>query len=234
MEAPMGKDANESNIDQRRVVPRYPLPKEKVKFIFEEMERVFGVRDISTKGLGITLLDHGEALLFPVGFTCNAELKLSGDPFRVKLTVKRISAWAVGFVFEDIAPEAQKAIERSIEPIRLGKSLKEVPPALASQATARGISAWYHGDGSTNLYLWFDKRGGIERALLALGDRVWDWSGEFGVRTGRLEQMEGLDMKTNYDPTVNRDTVHLASGVLENADVLDFRLTKFLREQLKV
>jgi hypothetical protein len=221
------------NVDQRRVVPRYPLPKEKVKFFFEEMERIFGVRDISTKGLGITLLDHGEALLFPVGFTCDAELKLSGDPFRVKLTVKRISAWAVGFIFENLPDTAEKAIQKSIEPIRVGKSLKEVPPALASQAVSRGISAWYHGDNSTNLYLWFDKRGGIERALLSVGDRVWDWTGEHGARTGILEQMEGLDMKIKHDVTVNPDAVRLATGVLENADVLDFRLTKFLREQLK-
>lgn len=225
--------ANEQAAERRRVVPRYPLPQEKIKFFFEGVERVFGVRDISLKGLGITLLDHGEVLLFPVGFHCEAELKFGAEPLRVNLQVARTSAWAVGFTFEELSSAAAAAIERSIQPIRVGKSLRGVPSALAEQASSRGISAWYHGDGNTNLYLWFDRRGGIERAMLCLGDHVWDWSQEHGVRTGTLEQMEGLDMKVNYDHAMSRSTALVARGVFENADVLDFRLTKFLLEQLK-
>lgn len=221
------------SFEHQRIVPRYPLPKEQIKFFFEGTERVFGVRDISTKGIGITLLDHGEVLLFPVGFECEAELKFAGKPTRVHLRVARISAWAIGFTFENLDKEARSAIELCVEPIRLGKSLQSVPTALLAQAANRGVSAWYHGDGNTNLYLWFDRRGGIERAMLCLGDRVWDWSDANASRTGTLEQLEGLDMKVHYDASLSQETVRVASSVLEHADVLDFRLIKFLREQLK-
>ncbi|NUM88042.1 MAG: PilZ domain-containing protein [Bdellovibrionales bacterium] len=224
----------ERTVEQQRLVPRYPLPREKVKLFFEDGERVFGVRDISTKGLGITLLEHGEALLFPVGFEYNLEMKLGGEPFRARAKVVRASAWAAGFVFESLGEGARARIERCTEPIRVGKSLKPVPPALlSSQTRAQGVSAWYHGDGASDLYLWFDRRGGLEKALLAVGERVWEWQNGQGVATGSLEPVEEQALKVVYDAKRNPEMLRLAAGVLEHAEVLDFRLLKFLKEQLR-
>ncbi len=223
----------ERTIEQQRLVPRYPLPREKVKLFFEDGERVFGIRDISTKGIGITLLEHGEALLFPVGFEYNLELKLGGEPFRARAKVVRASAWAAGFVFENLDDRSKTRIERCIEPIRVAKSLKPVPQGLLHQSRTQGVSAWYHGDGASDLYLWFDKRGGLEKALLAVGERVWEWQNGQGVATGSLEPMEDQALRVVYDAKRDADMLQLASDVLENAEVLDFRLQKFLKEQLR-
>jgi hypothetical protein len=101
-----------SETSEQRIVPRFPLPKEKMKFVFDDLEKIFAVRDISLVGLGISLLEFSESLLFPLGSECEAELKLGLDPLHVKMRVTRTSAWSVGFLFESLTPEQQEKIPR--------------------------------------------------------------------------------------------------------------------------
>src|SRR5688500_7297781 len=111
---------------EQRNVPRFPLPKEKMKFVFGDLEKIFAVRDISLRGLGINLLEFSESLLFPVGSECEAELKLGLDPLQVKMRVTRTSAWSIGFVFEELTPEQQEKIRSFVDPLHIGRSLKIV------------------------------------------------------------------------------------------------------------
>ena len=218
--------------DKQRLVPRYPLPKEKAKFFFEEGEKVFALRDISLKGIGINFLEHNEVLFFPLGYHCKAELKLDDHSFLVDLKVARSSAWAAGFTFENLAHDLETKIIAIIDPLRIARSLRPVDPKAKPEGFFQGISSWYHGDSSTDLYFWHDTRGGLERALLLLGEDFWEWSLQEGIRTGRLERLQGDNAELRYDQSRQNRLHYKAQKILEHAESLDYRLVNFLQQQI--
>lgn len=217
--------------EELRVVPRFPLPKEKMKFVFDEGERVFAVRDISSRGLGISLLEFGESLLFPAGYICRAELKLEGEPMLVKVRVARVSAWSVGFVFEELTEEQQARVNAFVDPLHIGGSLRLVDKEGAPGAFQQGMSAWYHGDSGADLFFWSDQRGGLQKALFCLGRRFWEWQEGGGVSTGEIRREEADNVVLHRDATPDPKTRALVRKVLERAEVLDYRLVSFLREK---
>lgn len=217
--------------DEQRLVPRFPLPKEKIKFLIDGTERIFAVRDISVKGVGISLLDYGESLLFPRGFKCEAELRLDTEVLKVKLRVTRVSAWSVGFVFDGLPAEQQESINAFVDPLRIGTSLRLVDKGVAPDAFLSGMSAWYHGDSGTDLFFWNNARSGLSRALLCQGRLYWEWREDEGVATGEVDRLEGDKVVLRKDMTPDPKTRGLARKVLEHADVLDYRLVSFLKDK---
>lgn len=221
---------NTTMTDEQRLVPRFPLPKEKIKFIFEDGEKVFAVRDISMTGLGISLLEFGESLLFPPGYQCKAELKLS-DLITVNVRVARVAAWSVGFAFDNLNSDEMEKIKEFVDPLHIGSSLKLVDHRAAPEAFLQGMSSWYHGDSATDVFLWKDGRGVLNRALICLGRRFWEWQEEEGVSTGDMERLEGDRVTLHRDATPDPKTRSQVRKVLEHAQVLDYRLVSFLKDK---
>ncbi|RZA06741.1 MAG: PilZ domain-containing protein [Proteobacteria bacterium] len=219
------------NYETTRVVPRFPLPKEKMKFVFAEGEKVFAVRDISRRGLGISLLEFDESLYFPTDYRCQAELKIDEEPMLVHVRVKRVNAWSVGFEFEDLDPAQEERLKAFVDPLHIGATLKLVDPRGAPGAFGTGLSAWYHGDSATDLYIWNDTRGGLRRALFSSGERFWEWEEGSGIATGKVELLEGDRTILHKDATPEVRTRALVRKVLEHAEVLDYRLVSFLKEK---
>lgn len=217
--------------EEQRVVPRYPLPKEKMKFVFDDCEKIFAVRDISALGLGISLLEYGESLLFPEGYRCVAELKLEGEAMNVKVRVVRVSAWTVGLLFDDLSPEQREKIDSFIDPLHIARSLKKVDQKGAPDAFLRGMSNWYHGDPATDLFIWNGAGGGISRFLYCCGRKYWEWDESLGVSTGEMQRLEGDKVVMHRDVTPDPRTCQSFRKVLEHADVLDYRLVSFLRDK---
>ena len=209
--------------EEQREVPRYPLPKEKMKFFFEDLEKVFAVRDVSARGLGISLLEYGESLLFPQGYQCKAELKLEGDPLLVNVRVARVSAWSVGFVFQELSSEQRDRIESFIDPLHIARSLRKVDPSGAPDAFLRGMSSWYHGDSGTDVFLWTGSRGGVNRALFCFGRKYWEWDEVTGVSTGAIQRLEVDKVVLHRENTPDPHVSIQVRKVLEHAEVLDYR-----------
>jgi PilZ domain len=220
-----------NEVVEQRQVPRFPLPKEKMKFVFEEGEKIFAVRDISTLGLGISLLEFGESLLFPAGYTCRAELKLDDETLLVGVKVARVAAWGVGFTFEGLSTEQQRKIQEYVNPLHIAHSLKQVDPAGAPDAFLRGMSNWYHGDSGVDLFFWGGKRGGVNRALFCFGRRFWEWDESEGVATGDIQRLEGDNVVLCKDSTPDPRIREMVRKLLEHAEVLDYRLVSFLKEK---
>lgn len=219
--------------DEQRLVPRFPLPKEKIKFLFDGFEKIFAVRDISLNGIGVSLLEYGESVLFPPGFSCAAELKLGDDsPFKITLRVARTSAWSVGFTYDGLNPPQQDRIRALIDPLQIATTLRLVDARVAPEAFGAGISAWYHGDPGTDLYLWNGRRSDLSRVLFCHGESFWEWRDTDGVTTGRIEQLEGEKVLLHRDATPDPKVRRLARKVLEHADVLDYRLVSFLKDRI--
>lgn len=220
-----------NEVEEQRLVPRYPLPKEKMKFVFEDCEKVFAVRDISSRGIGISLLEYGESLLFPANYVCQAELKLDETPMLVKVRVMRTNAWMVGLAFEELTQDQQERINAFIDPMHIARSLKKVEQRGAPDAFLRGMSSWYHGDSATDLFLWSGTRGGLRRALACFGRRYWEWDDATGISTGEMQRLEGDNVVLHRDATPDPKTRQMVRKVLEHAEVLDYRLVSFLKEK---
>lgn len=193
---------------------------------------MFAVRDISLHGLGISMLEFGESLLFPMGYECTAELKLGSETLPVKVRVVRTSAWSVGLVFEGLTSEQNELIREFIDPLHIGRSLRLVDKRGAPEAFLHGMSTWYHGDSGTDVFLWNDTRGGLSRALFCLGSRFWEWDAANGVSTGDMERLEGEKMTLHRDATPSARTRDTVRKLLEHAEVMDYRLVSFLKDRL--
>lgn len=223
---------NDRGSEEKRLVPRYPLPKERVKIFFDKKEKVFGLRDLSLKGVGIGLVEGSEAQLFTLGEVLRVELRLGKKTLPLRLLVKRISPWSIGCEFADPDTELSEQISAMLDPLRIAKSLQKVDTNLSPDAFAAGISAWYHGDSATDLYLWHDARGGVARVVLCLNGCFWEWLDRQRPRTGRYERKAGDQVEFSYDSITNEATRALAAKVLEHQEVLDYRLVSFLRDQM--
>jgi hypothetical protein len=217
--------------EEFREVPRFPLPKEKIKFQFADQEKVFAVRDLSLKGLGISLLEFGDSLFFVEGEIYQAELRLESAPNSVRLRCSRLSAWSVGFEFADLTDELRGRIQELISPLHIGSSLKKVDRTGAPEAFLQGMTAWYHGDSGSDLFFWGSSRGGVDRALFCLGQKFWEWREESGISTGEMRRQEGETVALHRDTTPDPKTREFVRKVLEHADALDYRLVTFLREK---
>ena len=216
--------------EEKRIVPRYPLPKEKVKIIFENKEKVFAIRDLSMKGLGIGLIEPSEGALFSLGAVCKAELKLGKESFALMLSVRRLAPWSIGCTFEDMDAGFEKKIADFLNPLRIGRSLQKVD--ISPNDFARGVSTWYHGDSATDLYFWNDARGGVSRALFCMNGSFWEWSTQEKSRTGKFERQQDDEVLFHYDTTALPELKQMAVKILERAEVLDYRLVNFLKDQM--
>jgi hypothetical protein len=217
--------------EEFREVPRFPLPKEKAKFYFDGEEKIFAVRDLSLKGLGISLLEFGDSLFFAEGDTFDAELRLSNAVFQVKVRCTRLSAWSVGFEFYEASEDLQSTVRDLINPMHIGSSLKKVEKSGAPEAFLQGMTAWYHGDSGSDLFFWGGARGGVDRALFCFGQKFWEWREDQGISTGEMKRQEGETVVLNRDHTPDPRTREFVRKMLEHADALDYRLVTFLREK---
>lgn len=217
--------------EEFREVPRFPLPKEKIKFFMEDQEKVFAVRDLSLKGLGIGLIEFGDSLFFQETEVFRAELRLGKDPHQVMLKCTRLSAWSVGFEFVEISDALRALIQDVINPMHIGSTLKKVDRTGAPDAFLQGMTAWYHGDSGSDLFFWGGARGGVDRALFCFGQKFWEWREESGISTGEMRRQEGETVALHRDTTPDPKTREFVRKMLEHADALDYRLVTFLREK---
>ena len=217
--------------DEQRLIPRFPVPKEKIKFLFETGDRIFAIRDLSNKGIAISLLEPGESLYFREGEICSSEIRLGEESFPAALRVARVSAWSVGFTFEELAEANIQIIHSFLNPMHIGSSLRKVDLSASPDSSFQNISSWYHGAASSDLYFWTNHRAGIERALLLLGKTYWEWSENDGVQTGIVDNQDTQRTTLQRDHTPNPRVCGLVRKVLEHAEVLDYRLVCFLKEK---
>lgn len=232
MENPNAATNNQARRDiERRELPRFPIRRESIRFFYPGLEKVFALRDISLGGVGVELAEPGELLLLTPGLELEAELRLVGDAYRVKLTVQRVDAASAGCRFRDNSPELKERVQSLIDPLRIAASLRAIAPTDSVEAEREGVTHWYHGDLGTDLYLWLDTKKVPLRALLLWNSFVWEWSTSLGARSGRMVPTFQNKQEIEFDSSIQHATVYQARKILENAEVLDYGLKQFLLQQ---
>src|SRR3954468_24630128 len=116
-----------------------------------------------------------------------------------------------------------------------GSRLREVRKDLLRQKPGQ-TQRWFQGPDGCDLFLWYDARGTLTQLQLTFERRVVEWSGEEGLRTGRLVAFNPLrpledQGKLELDPRPSSETLELARVVLESARGDEFTMM-MVRKQL--
>lgn len=219
-------------LEDKRVLPRFPLQSEQVKIHFDSYARIFALRDLSMTGMGIDLLEHGDVLLFPEGQVYSSELHLHGEWFPLQLRVARNGAASVGFSLVDPSDDLRERIERFLDPIRIGRSFKKISMENAPEAFGEGITCWFHGESNSDLYLCESADGQLYRFLLTWNGLFCEWSDPDGLRTGELEHAQGSRVLLHYEAQVKHSTIYQGRKILENASILAYRLADQMQRHM--
>ena len=160
----------------KRVFPRYPFS----FLVFKAKERAFEVRDVSFRGMQISLKDgvHG---LSP-GDGLNGELHWKGEVLEVVFRVKWADKERVGGAFEwDEGFEGKvrdffcvENILKGLRPLHRQEAERGLPPRL---------KYWFKSDGSVEFFVWCRKDGRISSFQGIVLNRFFEWE----------EGGEGLD-----------------------------------------
>jgi len=184
------------------------------------------VVNVSARGLRLKLDGTLRAAL-SVGQDLTGTLALDDTDIPLNLRVIRlIGDVEAGFRIRPPFPKELERLERYLEPRFLGRSLREIDPAkLQRDPGDSRTMRWFQGLNDTNLFSWEDAGGAVVQLQLVFLERVVEWSGTSGTRTGRIRG-EGATLPgwvkadlLEFDAAADADVLHEARVLLENAGI---------------
>lgn len=185
--------------DERRRVPRLSLASE--QFRLAENGKIFSVDDLSIEGMGLSLIEREDLILFPPGRVVSGDLHIGDEKVHVDLHIKTIHGKTVGCRFQELSDLAKRSLEVFLDPNRLGKLLKSMPAHQEERVI------WYHGPGTTDLIIWKGPDRISRRFVLYVYGSFVQWDREEGLISGRT-------LATDQESEVN-GVVRLETRLLE-------------------
>ena len=176
---------------RKRVFPRYPFS----FLVFKAQERAFEVRDISFRGMQISLKD-GEHGLSP-GDCLNGELHWKGEVLSLDIQIKWAEKDTVGGAFErdgDFDKKIQsffcvENILKELRPLHLQEAERELP---------KNLKYWFKSDGSVEFFVWCRGNGQISSFQGIVLDKFLEWEEGREVWTGRILKHRDLETPLDY------------------------------------
>ena len=170
----------------KRVFPRYPFS----FLVFKAEERAFEVKDISFRGMQISLKD-GEHNL-SVGDRLSGELHWKGEILSVRFRVKWANKDSVGGGFErngkfDEEIQSFFCVENildGLKPLHLQEDTEDLPTNL---------KYWFKSDGTVEFFVWCRDGGEIYSFQGIVLDKFFEWEDEKGMWTGRILKHRGRE-----------------------------------------
>ncbi len=145
------------------------------------------VVNVSARGLRLRIAPPARALL-TVGQDFTGSLQL--EKFEIRMTVRLVRLIGEnegGFRIRTPFPKDLDRLERYLEPRFLGKSLREIDPAmLQRQSGETKLMRWFQGHNETSLFSWDNESGDVAHQQLLFLERVVEWDLASPVRTGRI------------------------------------------------
>ena len=199
---------------RKRVFPRYPF----TFMVFKADEKVFQVKDISYRGMQISLKD-GEHGISP-GDDLTGELHWKGETLAIRLQVKWADEENVGGTFE-----RGQVFEQKIHSFFCVENILKGLRPLHLQEVERGLPAnlkyWFKSDGSVEFFVWRGSNKRISSFQGIILDKFFEWEEGRGIWTGRILKHQDLETPLDCqeefffeeDATVNPFVVDFAHKV---------------------
>ena len=194
------------------------------------------LRNASVRGGRIVLDEPAGAARAAPGERFALVLRVDEADVPLSAQVVRVSESGIGVRFVAPFPKELERLERFLEPRCLGRSLREID-SRALQAEPDKILRWFQGVNETALFSWQAGNGRIIQQQLVFLDRVAEWSGLGGVRTGRVrseaERAEPGWVRSeilDFDPDPDAGILDQARTVLESSAIDETIRTAFLEK----
>lgn len=175
----------------RRGISRIDIPARDITISCSDIPQNIQLLNISSQGV---------ALLFeeiPADLTINSEIDvvfsahhIGSIPARLKIT--RVTPPIIGAAFADTDNyDHERTINRLIEPVLLGQSLREINAEhMNKKSDAVSSLRWFQGKNQSNIFIWTaPDTGQVERLQFVFMDYVLEWSENRQLKAGEVTGM---------------------------------------------
>jgi len=244
-------------VPERREFPRYEIKEiDQIKAFFciqgvkaylsrpEEMtDQERFIINLSRSGIALFLLDKEDPEYFRENPRVTLRLEVEGHRLDIPCEAVYILAGIkrIGLRFTAITDEQLEVISRFLDIRFLAESIKEVEPE-AHKFTCENCR-WFHGQNSTDLFSWMNKKGGFDQHTFIFGDDVVEWTQREGVKTGRVYRPDFAMTYTilfsrepnpiNFDDRNDREKMVKAVDIVKLADI-DLGLKRHFLDQIQI
>jgi hypothetical protein len=142
---------------------------------------IFQIREISQHGFS-TWASPRAIERMSVNDAFQARIKHLGETQDVDIRVSWKTEDTIGFEIPSTESALLSFIQRLLKPSEIASSLR-VMEADFLQEHHHG-KTWYHGDHTSDIYVWRDSEGSIDAWQIVWGDQYAAWSRSGGVSTG--------------------------------------------------
>lgn len=168
-------------------------------------EVCYPVRDLSSHGCSFEAeLTAPEVLL---GKELAARIHLGDTVIPITIEVMNYRQAAFGCAIRDKPDNWRREIGAYLDPLRLGRELREVDERFVKQDDSGLTIRWFNSPPHCDLYLWSDQAGVVAKAQLFLIADVVEWTPHQGLRTGTMSQVDTTGGRRGYD-TIDTFVMH--------------------------
>lgn len=178
----------------RRLYERFNLDHKHLTMLNEQ--DIFQIREISQHGFS-TWASPRAIERMAVHDAYQARIKHLGEAHDVDIRVSWKTEDTIGFEIPSAELTLQAFIQRLLMPSEIASSLR-LMEAEFLQDQQHGKS-WYHGDHTSDLYVWRDNDGAIDAWQMIWGDQYAAWSRVAGMSTGRASNAFSDSMRAFTD-----------------------------------
>jgi len=189
-----GADPIERRQSDRRKRSRFELriPSEDEAFfvLLPPKDSPVPVLDLSVHGFCLDL-DSFEGEPPATGTELTTSVMVGAQRYPVRMRVVYRSDSRLGCLVLDEASDWLDEVAKVLDPMRLGKRLREIDPRYMRADPDAPNVRWFQGGPACDLWIWSDEQGQITRVQIFFMWQVVEWSREHGLRTGETSEPPG-------------------------------------------
>jgi len=180
---PASKPKPERRRDSRSEIQIPGRKNEYVRVTLPPATTELQVCNLSMRGLCLFIYDP--AALPAAGEEFDAIIQFGDERVPTRLYLAYRDAELAGCHVVDPSSDWLKEVSRVLDPIRLGKRLREIDPNFVRQDGGALKVRWFQSGPACDLYVWSHESGDISKAQLFFDWQIVEWTEDRGIRAGR-------------------------------------------------
>ena len=197
---------------ERRREVRFDLPGAGPLNLSLEYNKEFcEIENLSSQGLGFRAPESFS--MEQLGVEVQTVILVENAIHPVTLLPKYCRDGLVGCRVSKASTEWKKASEEYIEPLRVGRALREIHPEFLRREDDGFQIRWFQGLAGCDLFVWYGENEMIRKIQFFYFSAIVEWTENHQLRTGRLQEGIGFD---NRLVTIEAD-LYGFSTVLDDA-----------------
>ncbi len=225
---------------EKRIFPRFPFNYLTFK-AQNGVERVFAVKDISYKGMQLSLKDGGHP--YKIGEEVGGQLHWRGATLDLTAEVKWVHGQRLGVKFKDDGSFEEK-IKGFLSIDNIIRGMRALHQSQMDLDLPSDLQYWLQADGPVEVFIWTHSDGEIARFQLVLMDSFVEYQDGKGLKSGRVLTKRDLDTPLvqedefvfEMDETLDDERLNFAQQVVLKipSTFLPEHVFDFLRLKLRI